>query len=275
MENGKELSVQNTDLSVQLNSTAIASLKAQREQLRSFITSQLRKDNDFGIIPGTPKNSLYKPGAEKIANLFQLGSRILKQDRDVDVKNNFAMFSVLVEVFHIPTGKSISQCEGICNSREKKYHMRSVYEFNQKTKRREKIGEEETPVGDLLNTLSKMAQKRAYVGAVILATGASDFFTQDLEDDDSGVLTKQGANTAPRAQPEPQSSVAPKTGEQGNPGEYIVKFGKNKDLAIRDIPAEALRADLAYWQSIEQRDKKPLKGSAREFVDAVTAYLGV
>src|SRR3990167_1826028 len=32
------------------------------------------------------------------------------------------------------------------------------------------------------NTLMKMAQKRSFVGAVMLATGASEFFTSDVED---------------------------------------------------------------------------------------------
>lgn len=35
---------------------------------------------------------------------------------------------------------------------------------------------------DQVNTLMKMAQKRSFVGAILLATGASEFFTQDLED---------------------------------------------------------------------------------------------
>lgn len=32
------------------------------------------------------------------------------------------------------------------------------------------------------NTIMKMAQKRAFVGAMLIATGASEFFTQDVED---------------------------------------------------------------------------------------------
>jgi hydroxymethylpyrimidine/phosphomethylpyrimidine kinase len=35
---------------------------------------------------------------------------------------------------------------------------------------------------DQINTIQKMAQKRSLVGAVLIATGASKFFTQDLED---------------------------------------------------------------------------------------------
>lgn len=34
----------------------------------------------------------------------------------------------------------------------------------------------------LQNTIMKMSQKRAFVGAVLMATGASEFFTQDVED---------------------------------------------------------------------------------------------
>jgi hypothetical protein len=41
-------------------------------------------------------------------------------------------------------------------------------------------------VADAVNTVQKMAQKRALVAATLIATSASEFFTQDLEDADSG-----------------------------------------------------------------------------------------
>jgi hypothetical protein len=37
-------------------------------------------------------------------------------------------------------------------------------------------------VADQVNTIQKMAQKRAFVGASLIATNASEFFTQDIED---------------------------------------------------------------------------------------------
>ena len=37
-------------------------------------------------------------------------------------------------------------------------------------------------VADLVNTIQKMAQKRAVVAATLIATSASEFFTQDVED---------------------------------------------------------------------------------------------
>src|ERR1039458_4154129 len=35
---------------------------------------------------------------------------------------------------------------------------------------------------DVVNTIQKMAQKRALVAATLIATSASEFFTQDVED---------------------------------------------------------------------------------------------
>lgn len=42
-------------------------------------------------------------------------------------------------------------------------------------------------IADVYNTIFKMAKKRAYVDAVLNATGASDMFTQDLEDMEENV----------------------------------------------------------------------------------------
>lgn len=164
-------------LSLNLNDRALADLRTQRSQLHEFIKSQLVKDVDFGTIPGTPKPCLYKPGAEKLAKLFRLGSRIVASERDLNKEDNFCMFTYRIEVFHLPTGGAIAQCEGSANSQEKKYKTR--------------------PAVDMINTLQKMAQKRAYVGAMIMATGASDFFTQDLEDSFEDKAANVQAQTGP------------------------------------------------------------------------------
>ncbi len=37
-------------------------------------------------------------------------------------------------------------------------------------------------IGDYVNTILKMAQKRAFMGAILMATGGSQFWTQDVED---------------------------------------------------------------------------------------------
>jgi hypothetical protein len=50
-------------------------------------------------------------------------------------------------------------------------------------------------VADLVNTIQKMAQKRALVAATLIATSASEFFTQDVEDisgDSFGITEADG-----------------------------------------------------------------------------------
>lgn len=252
-----------SSLSVRVTQNSLAELGEQRKLLKTFINKQLTRDIDYGIIPGTPKPSLYKPGAEKIANIFQLGSRVVKTDRVIDVANNFAMFEVTVEVFHLPTGKPISQCVGVCNNHEKKYKERAKYGKNDRGQR-EFIGMEETPFADVLNTLSKMAQKRAYVGAVIIATGASDYFTQDLTEGDD--LPKEPGSTAPK--PAPQSKPV------SNPGDYVVKFGqKYKGQTLDQMGREEIVSFRAWLMDAAAKDNKPLGGAAKEFVEMADAWL--
>lgn len=184
IEGEKEMNELATVTPMQLTKANLNEMAEQRAIFKVFVGDQLKQNIDYGLLPGTDKPSLWKPGAEKIANIFQLGSRIIERDRKADLEKNFAMFSYTVEVFHIPTGRAIAQCEGICNSQEKKYKDRSVWEWDDKVKKKVNKGIQPTPVGDILNTLAKMAQKRAYVGAVIIATKASDFFDHDLSEDE-------------------------------------------------------------------------------------------
>lgn len=183
----------------------VAGLKAQRKLLQKYIKSELKKDTDYGVIPGTgTKDSLFKPGAEKLAKLFQLGSRIVHTEKEVDIHQNFAMFTYRIEIYDLRSGTAIAQCEGSCNSAEKKYKTRKNYQ-DHGDGNRTATGREDTPIGDVMNTLQKMAQKRAYVGAVISAIGASDFLTQDIDDADDAAAIGLG-NEPKRA----KASIMPK-----------------------------------------------------------------
>lgn len=157
----------------------------RRKILKEFVQSQMLEGVDYGIIPGTKTQSLYKPGAEKLAQLFGVGVRISSKDKEIDLHQNFAMFSYTMEAYHLRTGTVIAQCEGSTNSHEKKWKTR--YAAGAK---------EETPIGDIMNTLMKMAQKRGYVGVIIQATGASDFYTQDIDDAEDAAAN--GVKTEPK-----------------------------------------------------------------------------
>lgn len=158
--------------------------------LKDFVKSQLKEgiDNDYAVIPGTARDGkpgkkvLLKPGAEKLMLLFGLRSEVTKVMEIIDHNGNFAMFAYKASVYHIRSGNKIAECDAVCNSQEKKYATRSTWIKNAAGVN-EKVPEN-TPIYDIMNTLMKMCQKRAIVGAVILATGASDFFTQDIDDAD-------------------------------------------------------------------------------------------
>jgi len=70
------------------------------------------------------------------------------------------------------------------------------------------------------NTILKMADKRALVAATLIATGLSDYFTQDIEDFVHGEVTE--IETKPAAEPE---NIRQDTGEVVEPRELIDPMG--------------------------------------------------
>lgn len=158
----------------QLQQPYIAQVQVTPEQalqayqsLRQITAKVLVKDTDYGLIPGTPKPSLYKPGAENLLRFYGLGHRIQAVEQVKDWDNGFFYFSYKVTIHRtLENGVEsiLSECEGSANSKEKRYRNQDPYM--------------------LVNTLQKMAIKRALVGATLQATGASGLFTQDLEDMD-------------------------------------------------------------------------------------------
>lgn len=163
-------------LVVSVNSGAIANISANRDKLKEFVSKQLIEgiNHDYAQIPGTPKKSLLKPGAEKIAQLFGFGSRIVDSSKDIDLHTQFAMFTYRIEVYHLQSGIAIAQSEGSANTLEDKFKG--------------------VPFGRALNNLQKMAQKRAYVSAVIAASAASDYLTQDMEHAEEGEISRARAS---------------------------------------------------------------------------------
>lgn len=174
----------------------VEALKTQRALLKKFIESELVEaqfkdqssedygQGDYGIIPGTKRKTLLKPGAEKFLRIFNLGFRMHQIDKQIDRDANFAMYTYSAEVFDLKRGTTIAECDGCTNSQETKYKERTVWKTTGKDKKGALIREsmkEEVPIFDILNTLMKMAQKRALVGATLIATMASDYFDHDIE----------------------------------------------------------------------------------------------
>ena len=218
-----------------------ARLVQQVALIQEVMTSVMKKDEHYGIIPGTQKPSLYKPGAEKLCMVFRLEPdyEIIREFRQDD----FIAYTVKCTLRHIPTGQVIASGVGSCNSREEKYRWRYDTTPTEKQVPKEywdarKAGdtkEMERLIGkgmrtvkiegvwwianatkvendnpwDLDNSIMKMACKRALVAATLNATAASDIFTQDVEDMPENLLQgqKTGEKTTEKKDPpkQPQS----------------------------------------------------------------------
>lgn len=171
--------------------------------IRQVTREVLQEGTDYDTIPGTQKPTLLKPGAENMLRFFGLGHRIELNESVKDWESGFFYFSYKVTVFKlIGEGEEfvLSECEGSANSKESRYADRWVPQWRLKDhgiddpsglESRDRENDrgpykeykvKNKDIFSLVNTLQKMAIKRALVGAALQATGASGLFTQDLED---------------------------------------------------------------------------------------------
>ncbi len=170
-------------------------------------------------VPSSKNNTLLKAGAEKLCTLFGLVPDF--EDYRIVEDWSAGLFYYAFRCKLSRHGQLIASAIGSANSREKKYRRaarvcpdcgastikKSKYPPKHKPQAEPgwycedksggcgrnfeaadpKIVDQKTVADpsdacDQINTLQKMAQKRALVAAALIATNASEFFTQDVED---------------------------------------------------------------------------------------------
>lgn len=183
---------------------AVDNLK-KLDQIRIRI---MRQGVDYDVIQGTPKPTLLKPGAERLLQFFGLGHKIQLIDKKEDWDNGFFYYQYKVIIVKQYPGYEITvaECEGSANSKEKRYRNQDVF--------------------TIVNTLQKMAIKRALVGATLQATGTSGIFTQDLEDMD---LEGNKASNQPEIYTDTSVTISQKQAKR-----MFAIAGGNEDL-VRSI----------------------------------------
>lgn len=228
----------------------LSEAQAWYNEFVTFSKSILKMDLDYGVIPGTPKPSLYKPGAEKLRLVYGLSSEQECIEKTADLDRPYIDYTYRCTI-KTKQGQILAQCDGSCNSMEPKFgytwktidklpgdtdvsklpsklSRKKITEFDFAIRKAETTGPYGKPqehwdkwrsaiqsgtatkhfvqrfgkgldewqmdetvtlyrivnpnVVSLKNTILKMAQKRAFVGAILVATGASEFYTQDIED---------------------------------------------------------------------------------------------
>lgn len=261
---------------------------ALKEDMQKFVSKVLIAETDYGEIPGTDgSRCLFKSGAEKLAWFFRLAPKfkILSSVENYGTDGAEPMFRYLVRCRVSRDGTFVAEGLAECNSWETKYRWRvskltcpncgqsavikgraeygggwlcwgnkggcgqkwpdgaTVIEGQQ----RGRIANE--AIFDQVNTILKMACKRALIAAILIATGASQYFTQDLtgdEDDDDGPMDPEPARRGP------VDSWPPNRGEgaaaqPAAPSELVVYAGTNEKLRMSDGLARAITEALHAW----------------------------
>ncbi|MHB8927800.1 MAG: hypothetical protein ACYC9Q_09125 [Bacillota bacterium] len=195
---------------------------------------------DYDIIKGTDKPTLLKPGAEILAQAFNLTEEysVLLHTMELDRTPPFIKWSVQCDLYHRDTENHVGQGVGAANSYEDKHRWR----WQGKGEERHRVENAETMTLD--NTLLKMAKKRAFVDAVLTVTGASRLFTQDLED-----LGLDQDEDDRKASPN-QLDFLRKMG--------AVKKGLRDDLAILSWAKGQLRKDVSALGNLSRDDASTL-----------------
>jgi hypothetical protein len=196
--------------------------KQRLAEFQQFVSEYMKKDEDYGIIPGVDKPSLFQPGADKLSELYGLAPTFPDERtiRNVDWTMTPPLFDYEVTCVLLSkrTGMVVAEGKGSCSSYEAKYRWRDsrrkcphcqaeaiikgkeewgggyiCWDKRGGCKAKFKDGDQaiegqtvgripNEDIADIKNTILKMAQKRAKIAAVLCATRSSGVFTQDVED---------------------------------------------------------------------------------------------
>lgn len=168
---GSELKRLENEVVVYEAQQAIAEAKGRNYKIKAPFGGEsiLKRDIDFGVIPGTKSPSLYKSGAEKVCMAYGLLQHYTIESKIEQYDKNGVFFYFLVK------------CElvKVANNGEEYVFTTGYASANTAEKRNGKNAN--TP--EAINACVKMAEKRSLVAAALHISGLSDMFTQDIEDE--------------------------------------------------------------------------------------------
>lgn len=195
---------------------SVDAIKGQVNLIQTVMREVMQEGHHYGVIPGTEKPTLLKPGAEKLGLTFRLAPEFIEQV--FDMGNDHREYRYKCSLRHIVTGVVVGEGVGSCSTKETKYRWRqqkqkcpacgmetiikgkeeygggwlcwkkqggcgAKFTDEDKAITEQSVGRIENPdIADVYNTVQKMGKKRAHVDAMLTATAASDIFTQDLEE---------------------------------------------------------------------------------------------
>jgi hypothetical protein len=199
----------------------LTALDTMRTRVARMQKALMVLDVDYGTIPGTPKPTLLKPGAEKLCQAYGLAADFMPERIVGDgIAAPALSYQTRCDLYlGSLSGLVVAVGYGSANSWERKHRYRrgertcpacgkvgtiikgkaeygggwvcwkkkdgcdAKWPDGTAEIEAQAVGDVENPdPWDLDTTLLKMAEKRAFVDATLRATAASGLFTQDVED---------------------------------------------------------------------------------------------
>lgn len=266
----------------------LTAMKRHIERIKKMQLAIMDEGVDYGVLPGINKPTLYKPGAEKLCEAYQLRSDFTHERHPGDgVTAPNVAYIVRCEL-HLGNiaGPIVGIGHGAANSWETKHRYRrgqrvcprcgavgtimkssykpewfcfdkkggckATFDLNEPSITQQAVGDvENADPWDLENTILKMAEKRAFVDVTLRATASSGIFTQDVEDE-----VQPDAPPPPKEAPHP-----PQTPQAAEPPPSAPPVTKNEPRYASQLIKETTVACRA-WMFSTIRDKWHLEHEA-------------
>lgn len=255
-------------------------IRKQVNLIQEVMKEVMQDGLHYGKIPGCgEKPTLLKPGAEKLSMTFRLRP-IIDNAHDILIER-LDNGHINVRVYcHIMSANGLELATGIgsCSTMESKFRYRggqkvetgkplpkeywNLKKAGDNSEAQDLIGGkgfgpgkingvwqiceigekmENPDIADTYNTVLKMAKKRAYVDGILSATGASDIFTQDIEDLPIESIVKDNVTTTKTTKP---------------PVDMPRKKAVVLPIGVEDIEKANEEVDEVKWGKDEQEEPK-------------------
>jgi hypothetical protein len=303
MDDAQELAVAEVKETAPLTAQEI---KSQVQLIQEVMQAVMQEGYHYGVIPGTDKPTLLKPGAEKLTTTFRLAPLIHVEARELG--NGHREYQVRCTLVHIPTARVYGEGVGSCSTLESRYRYRNADRtcpycgrstiikgraeygggwlcFQRKGGCGAKFADQDPSIvsqaagrvenadlADTYNTVLKMAKKRALVDATLTATAASDIFTQDLEDYTPPEVAEAVRTGMVPPQPSIASAVRPTQPSTGTGTNRAITKGQLEIVLLSQRRSKISEAEFKRYVA-ETYNVTELKELKQKDVNALLEWL--
>ncbi len=246
-----EQTTQQQNILMYITDDMVNALKQRYDMFRKLQKEVLEENIDYGFPAGQKspdqKPSLYKSGAEKLSQLFGLVPEFIEL-KSIE-ERNFVMYKFRCEL-RTQDGRVVGIGYGVATSDEKTHWKQN-------------------PLGNA-NTIIKIAKKRSHVDAVLNGLGASNVFTQDLEDYEPEQINSVQTQVIQPKPVQPQQTTQQATQTNKQPSD------KQKKFFWELVKKAATKNGVSAAEELKKAElvikKPPQEWTPRDFSNMITLY---